>query len=96
MTPFQIIAALVTLSAIGAYINHRYFGFPQTIGLMAFAFAVSLVAIILSRTGIANLESLGRVVGSIDFSDVLLHGMLSFLLFAGAMQINLEELKNVR
>ena len=79
MTPFQIIAAVVTLSAIGAYINNRYFRFPQTIGLMAFAFAVSLVTIILSRIGLANLESLGRVVGSIDFSDVLLHGMLSFL-----------------
>ena len=96
MTPFQIIAAVVTLSAIGAYINNRYFRFPQTIGLMAFAFAVSLVTIILSRIGLANLESLGRVVGSIDFSDVLLHGMLSFLLFAGAMHINLEDLKNVR
>ncbi len=95
MTPFQIIAAVVTLSAIGAYINQKYFKFPQTIGLMAFAFAVSLVTIILSRTGIANLEAVGLVVGGIDFSDVLLHGMLSFLLFAGAMHINLDDLKSV-
>ena len=95
MTPFQIIAAVVTLSAMGAYINLKYFKFPQTIGLMAFAFAVSLVTIILSRTGIANLEAVGVVVGGIDFSDVLLHGMLSFLLFAGAMHINLDDLKSV-
>ena len=95
MTPFQIIAAVVTLSAIGAYINQKYFKFPQTIGLMAFAFVVSLITIILSRTGIANLEAVGRVVGGIDFSDVLLHGMLSFLLFAGAMHINLDDLKSV-
>ena len=96
MTPFQIIAAVVTLSAIGAYINNRYFRLPQTIALMAFSFAVSLVAIILSRTGIAHFEAVGEFVRGIDFSEVLLHGMLSFLLFAGAMHINLEDLKNVR
>ena len=96
MTPFQIIAAVVTLSAVGAYINNRYFRFPQTIGLMAFSFAVSLITIILSRTGIAHFEAIGEFVRGIDFSEVLLHGMLSFLLFAGAMHINLEDLKNVR
>ncbi len=41
-------------------------------------------------------ESVGLVIANINFSDVLLHGMLSFLLFAGAMHINLEELKSVR
>lgn len=96
MTPFQIIAAVVTLSAMGAYINYKYLKFPQTIGLMAFAFAVSLLTIILSRSGIAHFEAVGRLVGGIDFSEVLLHGMLSFLLFAGAMHINLDELKSVR
>ena len=96
MTPFQIIAAVVTLSAIGAYINNRYFKLPQTIGLMAFSFAVSLITVILSRTGIAHFEAVGEFVRGIDFSEVLLHGMLSFLLFAGAMHINLDDLKNVR
>jgi CPA1 family monovalent cation:H+ antiporter len=96
MTPFQIIAAVVTLSAIGSYLNYRYFKFPQTIGLMAFALVVSAVAIVLSRSGLANLETLGLLVGKIDFSEVLLHGMLSFLLFAGAMHINLADLNSVR
>ena len=96
MTPFQIIAAVVTRSAIGSYLNYRYFKFPQTIGLMAFALVVSAAAIVLSRTGLANLETLGLLVGKIDFSEVLLHGMLSFLLFAGAMHINLADLNSVR
>ncbi len=96
MTPFQIIAAVVTLSAAGAYLNHRYFKAPQTIALMAFSFAVSLAALILSRAGIAHFEAIGQFVRGIDFSEVLLHGMLSFLLFAGAMHINLDDLKNVR
>ena len=68
----------------------------QTIGLMAFALVVSAAAIVLSRTGLANLETLGLLVGKIDFSEVLLHGMLSFLLFAGAMHINLADLNSVR
>ena len=96
MTPFQIIAAVVTLSAVGAYLNYRFFRLPQTIGLMAFSFAVSLLTLILSRSGIAHFEAVGQFVSGIDFSEVLFHGMLSFLLFAGAMHINLEELRSVR
>jgi CPA1 family monovalent cation:H+ antiporter len=96
MTPFQIIAVVVTLSAIGSYLNYRYFKFPPTVGLMAFALAVSLAAIVLGRAGFANLAALGLLVGKIDFSEVLLHGMLSFLLFAGAMRINLADLNSVR
>ena len=96
MTPFQIIAVVVTLSAIGSYLNYRYLRFPPTVGLMAFALAVSLSAIVLSRAGLLNLETLGLLVGKIDFSEVLLHGMLSFLLFAGAMHINLADLNSVR
>lgn len=96
MTPFQIIAAVVTLSAIGGYINHRYLKLPQTIGLMAFAFAVSLCAIILNKAGVPLFMGAGLFIEQIDFSEVLLHGMLSFLLFAGALHINLEELKSVR
>jgi CPA1 family monovalent cation:H+ antiporter len=96
MKPFEIIAAVVTLSAIGAYINLRFFKFPQTIGVMAFAFAVSLCAIALTRFGITDAGAVARFVAEIDFSEVLLHGMLSFLLFAGALHINLDALKSVR
>ncbi len=96
MTPFEIIAAVVTLSAIGAYINDRFLKFPQTIGVMAFAIAVSLCVIVLTRSGIANAGAVARFVAGIDFSEVLLHGMLSFLLFAGALHISIDDLKSVR
>jgi monovalent cation:H+ antiporter, CPA1 family len=96
MTPFQIIAAVITLSAIGGYINYKFVKFPQTIGLMAFAFTVSLCAIILSKAGVPYLADAGLFISQIDFSQLLLHGMLSFLLFAGALHINVEELISVR
>ena len=96
MTPFQVIATVVTLSAIGSYINYKYLKFPPTVGLMALALVVSLVMIVLGRFEIASSEAIGLFVGGINFSEVLLHGMLSFLLFAGALHINLAELNSVR
>lgn len=95
MTPFQIIAVLLTFVAIGGYINHKYFRLPETIGHMAFALLLSLCAIILYKLGLFDLAPVRAVIGSIDFSEVLLHGMLSFLLFAGALHIRFDDLKEV-
>ena len=55
MTPFQIIAVLLTFVAIGGYINHKYFHLPETIGHMAFALLLSLGAIILYKFGLFDL-----------------------------------------
>jgi CPA1 family monovalent cation:H+ antiporter len=63
---------------------------------MAFALIISLVAIMLTRAGITSPDTLGLFIGRIDFPEVLLHGMLSFLLFAGALHINLNDLNSVR
>ncbi len=96
MTIFQIIALLLTFAALGAYINHRIFKLPATIGLMVFALLMSLGAIGLNKLGLVNLGSTSAFVAQIDFSDILLHGMLSFLLFAGALHVDLAELKKRR
>lgn len=96
MSLFQIAAAIVTLTAIGAYVNRRFVGLPSTIGLMAFSLALSAVVLFLGELGVADIHAAAAFVAGIDFSEVLLHGMLSFLLFAGAMQVNLAELRAVR
>lgn len=96
MTLFQIIAALLTFAALGGYINHRFMRLPATIGHMFFALVVSVVAIVLSRFGIVDLSEATTFINSIDFADVLLHGLLSFLLFAGALHISLDDLKAVK
>ena len=96
MTIFQTIALLLTFAAFGAYINKRLFKLPATIGLMVFALLISLGAIALNNLNIINLNSTSTFVAQIDFSDILLHGMLSFLLFAGALHIDLTELKKHR
>lgn len=95
MTPFQIIAVLLTFVGIGGYINHKYFRLPETIGHMAFALLLSLGAIIAYKLGLYDIAPVKAIIGSINFSEVLLHGMLSFLLFAGALQIRFDDLKEV-
>ncbi len=91
----NIIATCLVLTALLAYLNHRFIRVPTTIGVMAAAMAISLALIALDALGIAHglrqyEESLLR---SIDFSDVLMQGMLSLLLFAGALHVDLSALR---
>lgn len=92
MKLFNILAILITLSAIFSYLNHRFIRLPTTIGLMVIALLVSLGLIALSRLGVGLEEDAQRLLANIDFNETLLHGMLSFLLFAGALHVNLSDL----
>jgi CPA1 family monovalent cation:H+ antiporter len=92
MKLFNILAILITLSATFSYLNHRFIRLPTTIGLMVIALLVSLGLIALSRLGVGLEEDAQRLLANIDFDETLLHGMLSFLLFAGALHVNLSDL----
>ncbi len=96
MTIFQIIAIVFTFAAMGGYVNYKLFRLPSTIGHMVFALIFSVLVLAAGKIGIFDVEIIREMIGRIDFSDLVLHGMLSFLLFAGALQINLNDLKNVR
>lgn len=96
LTPFHILSILFVSVAFGGYINRRFLHLPATIGHMAFALLFSLVSVVLSETGLIDLNLATDVTNQINFSDVLLHGMLAFLLFAGAMQISVDDLKSVK
>jgi CPA1 family monovalent cation:H+ antiporter len=94
----NIAAICLVITALLAYLNHRFVGMPTTIGVMAAALVFSLALVGLDAMGLAHglrqyEESLLR---SIDFSDVLMQGMLSLLLFAGALHVDLSELKAYR
>jgi CPA1 family monovalent cation:H+ antiporter len=93
MNFFNILSILLTLSALFAYINHRYFGLPSCIGLMFIALLMSLGLISLSHLGVALNDSAKTMLHSIDFNQTLLHGVLGFMLYAGAMHIDLNELR---
>src|SRR5664279_326021 len=93
MNFFEITALLMVLTALFSYINCRIFHMPTIIGVMFIALVVSLGIVTLGWLGIdIGQVHIARILKSIDFNQVLLHGILSFLLFAGAMHINLEDL----
>lgn len=92
MKLFNILAVLITLSAAFSYINHRFIKLPTTIGVMAISLLGSLGIALLGPLGFGLEEDALRLINSIDFNETLLHGMLSFLLFAGALHIDLERL----
>ena len=92
MNLFDITAILLTLAAIFGYLNHRFLRLEPSVGLMVISLASSLGVILLDRIwpslGLGELV-IGYLVG-IDFNEALMHGMLGFLLFAGALHADLE------
>jgi len=90
---FEIIASLLTLSAIFSFINYKFIRLPNTIGIMLSGLLFSLALIGADRF-VPEFNLLAKeLLTSIDFNKTLLHGMLSFLLFAGAMHVNINNLR---
>jgi len=90
---FEIASILVMMSAIFGYINEKYLKLPTTIGLMLIAIIFTLLTIIFSYIDPMLLNHQKELISQIDFSTVLLDMMLSFMLFAGAMHTNFQQLK---
>lgn len=93
----DIIAVFLGITAVLAFLNRRYVGLPSAIGVMGIALGLSLLNIALDAIGFHALHTLEQsLVESIDFSELLMQGMLSLLLFAGALHVNLSELRAYR
>lgn len=92
MDNYAIAAILISLAALFSFVNYKWLRLPSTIGVMLIALIVSAGLLILSNfwSGIDTIAK--SLMLSIDFDETLMQGMLSFLLFAGAMHINLDDL----
>ena len=86
--------AVITLAAVFGYINHRWLKLPSTIGLVIIALATSIGVIAIDAIWPQfELRNTARAAFlQIDFHETLMQGLLSFLLFAGALHVNLDEL----
>ncbi|MFK5915441.1 MAG: sodium:proton antiporter [Woeseiaceae bacterium] len=94
MSLLNTIAILLTLSAVFSYLNYRFIKLPTAIGIMLISLVLSLVLLLSGKIGLFDLTSQAQtLISGIDFHETLIDGMLSFLLFAGALHINLNELK---
>lgn len=96
MELFSIITILIVLSALFGYINVRFLKLPVTIGLMVISILFSLVVLAVGQYAPSILEMEEKLVQQIDFPKVLMEGMLSFLLFAGALHVDFGSLKAQR
>ena len=90
----NLAAVVVTLAAVFGYVNHRWLRLPNSIGLVVIALGASLGVIGLDRVapGLGLEATVKSTLSQVDFHDVLMKGMLSFLLFAGALHVDLGAL----
>src|ERR1700743_139667 len=96
MTLFQTVTVLIALTALGGYLNHRLLHLPPTIGLMAIALVSSHILVVLGETGVVEGAKYADFAPSSDFGDLVFHGFLAFLLFAGALHVDLADLYKVK
>jgi CPA1 family monovalent cation:H+ antiporter len=92
MGTFDLIAVLIVLAALFSYVNIRFLKLPSTIGLMVLALAFSLAVVGLGAIFPAVGDEARAIVHQFDFGESLLHGMLGFLLFAGALHVDIGDL----
>lgn len=93
MSLFSLASILISLAAASSYINYRYIKLPTTVGVMLVALVTSLALVLAGSYAASLREQAATLVAQIDFNQVVLHGMLAFLLFAGAIQVKLEDLR---
>ncbi|MCB0382310.1 MAG: sodium:proton antiporter [Psychroserpens sp.] len=93
MDYYAIASVLIVLSALFGYINVRFLKLPITIGLMLITIVFTIVVIVIGQFDDALLLKEKELISNIDFETVLLDIMLSFLLFAGALHTNFNQLK---
>ncbi|RKR82343.1 sodium/proton antiporter (CPA1 family) [Mucilaginibacter gracilis] len=89
----EILTITIVLAAVFAYINHRLIKWPPTIGIMVLSLGTSMVLAALGKVHPFLTDKALQLASSIDFRDVLMNFMLSFLLFAGAIHIDAAKLK---
>ncbi len=92
MSFFSLISLLLSLAAGSSYLNYRYIRLPTTVGVMLVALVASSALILVGSYAGGFREQAAALVARIDFNQVVLHGMLAFLLFAGAIHVSVEDL----
>ena len=94
---FEVAVACLVITAFAAWINARFIRLPNTIGVMAIAMLLSLSLLLADHFGYGDgYRHERRLMESVDFSDVLMNGMLSILLFAGALHVDVSLLRKYR
>lgn len=93
MEVYNLITIIIVLTALFGYINHRFIKLPATIGIMIISIVTSLLIVGIGYFNPAFFKTTTDLITKIDFQTALMKIMLSFLLFAGSIHINVNRLK---
>jgi len=93
MELYYSLSILIIIATIFSFINVRFLKLPPSIGIMVIAIVCSVALVIIGQFEPVPLRNMYELVNHIDFTNLLMSCMLYFLLFAGAIQINLNDLK---
>lgn len=96
MELYYSLSVLIVIASFFAYFNVRFLKLPSTIGVMVIAMAVSILLVIFGSAFPSALNQVSGLVKGFDFTELLMGAMLNFLLFAGAVHINLKDLREQR
>ena len=93
---FELAATLLTLSALLGWVNHKFLLMPHTIGLLVMSVVSSLILVAIDFAVPEQhlFDPLTSALEQIDFRAVVMDGMLAFLLFAGALHVDLGQLRS--
>ena len=92
MDLINLSAILISMAALFMYLNFRYIKLPMTIGLALLSLVFSVMLLVVGQFNSSIAETIISYTSGIDFNVTLMHGMLSFLLFAGSLHVNLDDL----
>lgn len=94
MNLFQAFAVLTSLTALFAYLNARFIRLPAPVGSLLVSLVLSLGVVFFGSTALEG--SAANFLQRLDFDSLVLQGLLSFLLFAGALNVNLDDLNRLK
>lgn len=90
---WNVLAVILSLTALFGYLNERFLKLPASIGIMFLALISSLIMVVMQQAGFALDSTAQMLLNKVDFDQTLLHGLAGFLLFAGALTIDIARLK---
>jgi CPA1 family monovalent cation:H+ antiporter len=93
---YDTLALLLVVAALFSYLNHRFLQLPATIGIMVLALLFSLAAVGLGKLEVSWVLVVRDMLRNLDFHALVMQVMLSFLLFAGAIHVDVRSLGNQR
>src|SRR5258707_9930683 len=92
MSLYTALSLVIGLAAVFSYVNYRFIRLPTTIGVTLMALVMSLGLLVADRLGLPVRAAAVGIVSRLDFRALVLDGMLSLLLFAGTLGVDLKEL----